>query len=124
MKTFIIHAKSICHVTHLSEIEAESEDDALDAYHEGQPTDLIGVQIHDSVGFLDSAPDEVHPEIQGVFIPYPDPIPDDTRNGAAGSSLKDLFGEACDILSTLRDGGLGSEMNERVDALLNGEIRT
>lgn len=72
---YIIHSNSVCHVTHLLEIEAETPDDALEAYREGQPWDLIGVQIGDNVEFVDSDPDEAHDTIRGVYIPYPDPIP-------------------------------------------------
>lgn len=76
MPKFIIHSRSICHVTHLLEVEADDPDDAVEVYDAGEcDAHLIGVQIGDNVDLLDSDLTTAHTAIQGVYIPYPDPDP-------------------------------------------------
>lgn len=69
MAKFYIHANSIRHVTHLLEVEADSEEEALDAYWDDGQGELIGTQIHDEVQFMEPAPDEAHTKIHGIYTP-------------------------------------------------------
>lgn len=69
MTKYIVHSNSICHVTHLLEIEAESEDEALNAFWDDGQGELIGIQVHDTISFPDPAPDTASEQIQGIFYP-------------------------------------------------------
>ena len=80
MPKFVVHARSVAHVTHLIEVNGRDANEALENYWNGERGDVLGVQIGEGVD-LAGMPDTAEPMIRGVH--YLLPMDTKVRRGLA-----------------------------------------